>query len=624
MATARSISWTSETPATDSADHGPWNPGIRSQLPPALRPLATIYRPENVLTSLEEVDERSAFTGLEPEEHVAFRPERLAVHETLIRVTADISVPDGQQYEDLGINFREITRTILSRHVEPRVAEIVRAHEDLRRRASGLVDQELSSGLFASPGATSTDTGEGSLLRFLGLGRKQEPRHASTGSVEDRELRILAQWRQKAESADDALARSMYRALARLGSAIRVRHGRLIGDRALLAPLTVDMICNEHGSEAIGRIIDPWIRRAAEEEGFRLLPPQERPVVMNVKGASASGKSTMRPLQRKLAEEIGVRWSDFALVSPDIWRKYLLDYDSLGAASKYAGTFTGLELAIVDQKLDRYMAQKANRGEMSHLLIDRFRFDSFAEDSDEEDGSKLLTRFGHVVHMFFMITPPHATVERAWLRGRQVGRYKAVDDLLDHNVEAYTGMPRLFFTWASRKDKSVFYEFLDNSVPDGQRPRTVAFGSNEAMKILDMKCLIDVDRYRKINIDARCPEEVYPDAGAMAPEQNTEFLKECVRRIPSIELADHETGIVYARLQSGELSWTDPVALTEAIGNPETRAGFLALAPNAMGHASKAQAEPRSLDRSRSRTLGEWGGAQQTPIEGAGLEKAVP
>jgi len=591
-----------------SCEHGPWNPGIRSQLPSALRPLATIYRPENALTGIEAADERSAFTGLEPEQHVAFRPERLAVHETLIRVTADISVPDGQHYEDLGINFREITGTILSKQIEPHMAEIVRAHEDLRRRATDLVGQELSSSLFASPTAAATESRKGGLLRFLGLG-KEETRRGPGESAEDRELRVLGQWRHKAEAADDGLLRSMYGALARLANAIRARHGRLRGDRALLTSLAVEMICNEHGSEAIGQIIAPWIRRAAEREGYRLLPPQERPVVMNVKGASASGKSTMRPLQRTLAEEIGVRWSDFALVSPDIWRKYLLDYDSLGPAIRYAGTLTGHELEIVDRKLDRYMAQKADRGEMSHLLIDRFRFDSFAEDSDEEDGSKLLTRFGHRVYMFFMITPPHATVERAWLRGRQVGRYKAVDDLLDHNIEAYTGMPRLFFTWALRADKSVSYEFLDNSVPEGQRPRTVAFGWNGEMNILDVKCLIDVDRYRKINIEARSPQEVYPDADAMALESNIEFLKECARRIPSINLADHETGIVYARLESGKLSWADPAALAKAMQDPETRAGVLALAPGPMELASTPEIELRRLDRNSSRTLGQWGSA---------------
>ena len=239
----------------------------------------------------------------------------------------------------------------------------------------------------------------------------------------------------------------------------------------------------------------------------------------------------MRPLQRRLAEAVGIRWSDFALVSPDIWRKYLLDYGSLGEAARYAGMLTGQELEIVDEKLDRYMDQKAERGRMSHLLIDRFRFDSFALDSDEEDGSRLLTRFGHLVYMFFMITPPDATVERAWRRGQQVGRYKAVDDLLDHNIEAYTGMPRLFFTWALRADKAVHYEFLDNSVPEGQRPRTVAFGWNGEMNVLDVKCLLDVERYRKINVAAKSPADVYPDAGAMAPGPQ--------RRLPAGVRAQH-------------------------------------------------------------------------------------
>ena len=49
--------------------------------------------------------------------------------------------------------------------------------------------------------------------------------------------------------------------------------------------------------------------------------------------------------------------------------------------------------SIVDQKLDRYMSEKADRGDV-HLLIDRFRFDSFLIDSDGGLQSTLLTRFG--------------------------------------------------------------------------------------------------------------------------------------------------------------------------------------------------------------------------------------
>ncbi len=235
---------------------------------------------------------------------------------------------------------------------------------------------------------------------------------------------------------------------------------------------------------------------------------------MNTKGASAAGKSTLRPLQKKLAGDIGVDWGEFALISPDIWRKQLLDYGTLGAAYKYAGAFTGDELQIVDEKLDRYMARKAERGDMSHLLIDRFRFDSFAPHSDEA-GSNLLTRFGDSVYLFFVITPPASLVERAWNRGLEVGRYKAVDDTLAHSVEAYSGMPELFFTWVARKDKRVQFEFLDNSVAQGERPRTVAFGSNDVLNVLD----VAVHARRRAlsggsNVDARAPELLFADREA--------------------------------------------------------------------------------------------------------------
>ena len=590
----------------DSTEYGPWNPGIRSQLPAAFLPLATIFRPENVSTSLEEASERSAFTGLEPEDHVVFRPERLAVHEVLIRVTGDVSVPDGPNYEDLGINFREITRTILAGHIEPRMAEIVRAYDELRERVVEVVRAELGATLFSPKDRAKADPGRGGLLSLFAGDRRRSGGAVPSEGVEERERRTLAQWRDKAERTGDPLEACACRVLFRLGSAIQIRHGRLRGDPALLTAIAAGMVCNEHGSELIGRTIDPHLRRAAAAAGYRLLPAQARPVVMNVKGASASGKSTMRPLQRKLAQAVGVRWSDFALISPDIWRKYLLDYGSLGTAAKYAGTLTGQELKIVDEKLDRYMDQKAERGQMPHLLIDRFRFDSFALDSDEEDGSRLLTRFGHLVYMFFMITPPDATVERAWLRGQQVGRYKAVDDLLDHNIEAYTGMPRLFFTWALRPDKRVHYEFLDNSVPEGQRPRTIAFGWNGEMNILDLKGLLDVERYRKIDVQGKSPAAVYPDARRLAPANNLDFLRECARSLPAINFVERDSGIVYARMEGGRITWTAPDALARALADEDTRAGLLALAPDGFPGPGAAAPRETKLDPSRAHTVGQW------------------
>jgi hypothetical protein len=593
----------------EATEFGPWNPGLQSELPWRLLPLSTLFRPENVFTSVDEVHELSDVSGLGVDELVVFRPKRLLLHELLIRVTADFSVPDGPRVEDLGINFRRLAETLLTRYLAPHTDEIAAAYDSLKASLSSLIDAELGTALAALSAADvhARETRGGGLLGFL----RRPPRKAVSPGSDDRwarEERVVRDWAAKAHSSEDPLAKAAYRALGRVASAVRARHGRMWGDRQLLAPIATGLACNEHGAEVIGGLIEPYLRAAAEREGYRLLPAQAEPMVMNTKGAPASGKSTMRPLQRALAAALGVDWADFALISPDIWRKFLLDYGSLGEHYKYAGTFTARELAIVDQKLDRYMARKAAQRGMSHLLIDRFRFDSFAPDS-EEAGSNLLTRFGRLVYLFFMVTPPHATVERAWRRGLEVGRYKAVDDVLAQNVEAYAGMPELFFTWALRPSMSVHYEFLDNSVPLGERPRTAAFGRAGELNVLDVGCMLDVDRYRKINIEATGPREVYPDARAMAAENNTQFLARCVRELRAVNFADRETGRIYARIESGELAWTEPEALARALEDAETRAGLVAVAPEAV-HGARPASGPKRLPADRLDTLGRWGPGQ--------------
>ena len=481
--------------------HDAWNPGIESSIPEELRPLATTMRPENVFTTVAAARELRDLTGLEAADLAAFRPQRLALHELLIRVTANVSVPDGEAIGDLGVNFRRLTTAIHSKHVEPRRDEVEAAYGVVRKRALHLAGEQLAAA-FAAPRPESA----------------------------------VEEWARHVPAAADPVERATYRSLARLGAALVVRHGRLWGPREELAALAAGLACNEAGSEAIGALIEPWVLEGAAKEGYKVLPRQERPLVMNTKGPSASGKSTLRPLQRRLAPEIGVEWSDFSLVSPDIWRKQLLDYDSLGPHYKYAGPFTGEELRIIDVKLDGYMAAKAARGRMSHLLIDRFRFDSFAPHSDEA-GSNLLTRFGHTVYLFFMITPPGSLVERAWVRGLEFGRYKAVDDTLAHGVEAYSGMPDIFFTWV-RSAKRVHFEFLDNSVEMGERPRTVAFGWNDVLYVVDEGGLIDIERFRRVNISARRPAELWGDMAQLAAERNTAFLDRCRAEFRDVRFVD--------------------------------------------------------------------------------------
>ena len=587
------------------AEYGAWNPGLESQLPREYLPLSTMFKSENVSTSIAKAQELSDYCGLPVHELVAFRAERLIVHELLIHVTTSLSVPDGGDYEDLGRSFREITTTILNRYIAPHRAELAQVFEQLRSTASLMIERELAKAFVDPRPAVEADGGWRRLFAF-GTPKKRPLFPMETAAERDR--RIVSEWRKKSETANNRLNEACFDALNRIATVVMSWHGRLFGDNALLTELAVTLVCNNYGSEVIGNAIVPFIQEAVSREGYRPLPRQEKPVVMNVKGASASGKSTMRPLQQILAGKLNFPWEEFALISPDIWRKFLLDYGSLGPAYKYAGMLSGHEVEIIDQKLDRRMAARAARGEMSHLLIDRFRFDSFVPELEGKGSSQLLTRFGDLVYMFFMITPPEMTVERAWTRGLKVGRYKAVEDLLAHNVEAYTGMPELFFTWALAAGKRVHYEFLDNSVPEGRPPRTVAFGWNGEMTILDIKSMLDIERFRKINIRAQKPEEVYLDKN-LASERNVEFLKRCARWIPIINFADFGTGQVYARLKHGKWAWRDDQLFVAALNDPDAKAGLEAIAPNDYDLTAGTKVDRTKLDIDKAYTLGAWGEA---------------
>src|SRR6266581_6341738 len=46
-------------------EFGPWNPGLESRIPDQLRPLSTIFRPENVFTTFDSARELRDLTGLD-------------------------------------------------------------------------------------------------------------------------------------------------------------------------------------------------------------------------------------------------------------------------------------------------------------------------------------------------------------------------------------------------------------------------------------------------------------------------------------------------------------------------------------------------------------------------------
>ncbi|MFK8082384.1 MAG: hypothetical protein AB8B97_19020 [Granulosicoccus sp.] len=582
-----------------------WVPGLTSDIPQPLFSLVTLFRAENATVNYKEASELSDLTGLDVLELVSLRPARLVTHALLVRVTAELTVPDGPSYEELGINLRGMVETIQTRHLTSVMPVIEEALSRERGRAVTIVNTLLAEGFKSQPESpASANSNRSFWSRWFGHSRKQpEP----MVSAQELEMSTLRRWRKMITTSDVPLERACLEALVKSVDSIIGHRGRMLPDHELVARIVVNQVMNTHGCTIVDAIIDDVWLEAVASEGYRLLPVQSKPFIMNVKGASASGKSTIRPQQRLLAQKLGIPWEDFALISPDYWRKYLLDYASLGEDYKYGAMLTGRELEMIDKKLDRYMADKASKGRMSHLLIDRFRFDSFTINVDSFADSRLLSRFGDRVFLFFMVTHPAETVVRAWNRGKKTGRFKAVDDLLFHNVEAFTGMPALFLSWVNSKDKRVHFEFLDNDVPEGTLPRTAAFGWNNTLIVLDVSLLLNIDRYRKVNIAAGRPDEIFKPEDLDA-STNTGFVTQCAETVECMVFADQDTMTEYAVVRSGKLVWWDDTYLQHNAGSDPLNSALKSLGYRSERCTTKKDDYFNSLDSNKEKRLmvGHW------------------
>lgn len=572
-----------------------WNPGLTSEIPVNLLPMVTLYLPENSSVSFAEAKDAAAFCGRKPEEMNAFTASRLVKHELLIRLMADINIPDGPDYPELGEHLRAMAATILDGYIQPQMPHLEREFGKLRDRVCERLGARLDQDVYARA-TPDADTSVGLLSRLTGA-------KASPADTESAEVRALLQWQAEVDAGGDGFEMACLRGLLAIVGGIVGQRGRLVGDKDLIVRWAANRVTNSYGSQRIGQMIQPMIRDAARVQEYRVLPFQSAPLFMSVKGGPGAGKSTLRPLQRDLADRLGVPWEDFAKVSPDYCRKFLLDYDSLGEHAVYAASLTGQELEILDKKIDTYMEGKAARSEMPHVLVDRFRFDSFMPAPFQKPGGTLLSRFADTVYLFFMITPPEETVERAWQRGLRTGRYKALDDMLHFNIEANIGMPQLFFNWVRKTNQKIHFEFLDNAVPLGERPRTAAFGWNDSLTILDPECLRSMDRYRNINIDAKSPEDVLLPGGP----PGSDFLEDCLSKVASVTFLDADTLQVQAQTRDGlcvfeRAEFLDSLSLGEHCARLARRSST----PPNVSH-DPSDAEPVDVATEQTFTLGQWG-----------------
>ena len=554
-----------------------WNPGIESEIPIAYRELETIYNAANVFTQLDEVNQLAIETGLSPQELIAFRPHRLVLHELIVRITADIVVREGEAEEDLGINFRNIANLIFSQHIIPGLMQIEHGFDTMRTRIEDMTAAELERALLPqTPAAKQKPSLWATLFKT-----KKKPPAAAALTRQEREFELINNLKTSGLAANDELSAAVYRSLYRVLGSITTTRGFIGNDPAYLKDICVRHACNYLGSREIGAKVGVLVDKAIDAEGYDRIADADKSILISLKGASAAGKSSLRPMLREMMSQLGIEEQGYGTISPDIWRKMLIDYNSLGSVHKYAGRFTSYEVNIIDNKLDHYIRAKADkRRSIPHLMVDRFRFDSFASEKITRVLHNTYVRYIDTMYMYFVVTPPEATVERGWERGQVRGRYKAVEDFLGHCIEAYAGMPKLLFKWTSHKTPTYFFEFLDNSVPKGTYPELIARGTQGKMQIYQLRSLIDIERYQRINVLASRPEEVAAPTEQLQVANNLGFFKQCIKRFALIEFIDRQSDSCFLAIRRGNFDVIDAALFEQNLGDHSLREMLTQLAPD--------------------------------------------
>ena len=553
-----------------------WNPGIESEIPHQYRNLETIYNPGNVFNSIDEVNELVRETGLDPMNLINFRPHRLVLHELIVRINADIVVLEGENEEDFGINFRAIAQRIFNKYVIPKLMQIEHAYETMRTKLEDITLEELELSLEQLQNPTKIENP--ALLSRL-FGRRNKP-SAPAKSRQEREFELIDSFKQRGLASEDRLRAAMFRSLYRVLGTIATNRGFIGNNAEYLKRICVMHACNYLGAREIGKKVGVIMQEAIREEGYELIRDAEQPILISLKGASAAGKSSLRPMLSQMMFDLGLEQHGYGTISPDIWRRMLLDYDALGEAYKYAGRFTSHEVNIIDGKLDHYIRAKAeSRNSISHLMVDRFRFDSFAHEKITNVLHNTYVRYIDTMYMYFIVTPPAATVERGWERGLLRGRYKAVEDFLGHCVEAYAGMPKLLFKWLAYDQPKYIYEFLDNSVPKGTYPELIARGTQGSMRIYRHEPFIDIERYQRINVLATTPDQVAAEPEFLDVKQNLGFLQQCIAKIESIEFVDEAEDKTYLEIRRGSFEVVDKTLLQHKLADDTLAEILIQLAP---------------------------------------------
>lgn len=417
-----------------------------------------------VYRSAGELAELNIATGTIPKFLVAFKPERIALHEAIVEVSTQLQLKDEAEMQAVV--------TLLLEEQQTKISEAAKELEQLR----GLIQEEVTKQVDA---LYNKETIPSSLENKI---IQDTYKQAISKNVSDK----FGQYKSDFNERDAIIA------------------------------LATDKIYTEHVTKRMSTIINEGIASLVEKGAHKpMVPPDpnERMTFM-VAGGPASGKGSSVVLLQMKAANLGLDWENVAKLNTDSYKSMLL---KPGSVNPYLySQLAQEEASLVSIKIQNKLDLMASNKKAPHVFVDQV----FLGD----DKLTLAEKNGGKTRAIVVSTEVVTAVERSFARGEELGqegRYENTRGILNCHKEM---TKQLVSNLAKHQDQDIEVLFCDNNVGRGQKPvnfMKIDF-KNKEIEIYNEKMLDRFLQKINININAESKEEAYIDA---SPVSSANYLK---------------------------------------------------------------------------------------------------
>lgn len=270
--------------------------------------------------------------------------------------------------------------------------------------------------------------------------------------------------------------------------------------KAIIA-LATDAVFTKLAQAKMEALINQLI--SALIEGGKLtaldIPPASQRLLLLVAGGQASGKGSSVAQLKYSAQQAGIEWSNISKGGGDIFRSLLLDHGAV-PPNLYQQMCQDEASLVSHNKVFTALDKMAEQGKAPHVFIEQIYVG--------KEKIEMALKEGGTAYIVVVSTEVNDAVERAFLRGIDTGRFETVRGILTAHKGMAVQLPDRLSECA---DKSVFIRIVDNNVSKGEQPIKVADIDciNKTIQVYDKQKLERFISKTAINIYATHPDDVY-------------------------------------------------------------------------------------------------------------------